>query len=118
MRRCFLLLLIFVSYQTVLAQAPIIDNVTPIATYPGNRLVITGSGFSATPSQLRVWFDHVYGNIVSSTENSITVDVPNQARLANIQVINLSNGLSVKSPLKFVPSYGGTNFGPTNLAVG
>src|SRR6478736_9812923 len=118
MKCCFTILFIFLSSCIVLGQAPIINNVTPVSTYPGNRLVITGSGFSSTPSQLRVWFDHVYGNIVASTNYSITVDVPNQARLANVQVINLSNGLSVKSPLKFVPIYGGANFDPTKLSVG
>jgi len=103
----FLFLSLFVS-QVVVGQVPIINKVTPIATYPQNKIVITGSGFHASASQLQVWFDQVKGTINASSEFSIEVTVPPQARLSNIEVINLASGLSSKTLQKFVPEYSGT----------
>lgn len=99
------------------AQAPVINSITPLSTYPSNNILITGSGFSSTPTQLQVWFDGIPGSIVTSTDFSIEVTTPPQARLNNVQVLNLVSGLSSKSTLKFFPSYSGTDFDLTKLAT-
>jgi gliding motility-associated-like protein len=114
MKQVLILLLVILSWMC-LAQVPIINEITPVSTYPTNRILIKGSGFVNTPNPLRVWFDQVAGNVVSSSEFSVVVDVPN-GRLANVQVTN-GNGLSAKSPLKFTPSYGGTDFDPAKLGT-
>src|SRR5579859_1839384 len=98
-------------------QAPVITSIDPANAGPQQSIVITGSGFSATPSQLNVWFDHVKGNIISSSAFSILVQVPPQARLSNIEVENLTNNLSAKSPLKFLPSFGGASFDVTKIST-
>ncbi len=96
--------------SVVLAQPPVISSVTPANTYPTNQVIINGSGFSATSSQLQVWFNQVKGNIVSSSEFSITVTVPASASFGVVEVINLTTRLSAKSSFKFSPYYSGTTF--------
>ncbi|HTH58440.1 MAG TPA: FG-GAP-like repeat-containing protein, partial [Cyclobacteriaceae bacterium] len=90
-----------------LAQAPVINNVQPLTTGPSQKIVITGSGFSATPASNTVWFDHVKGTVTAATAYSLEVQVPIQARFSNVEVI--VNNLSVKSNMKFFPSYGGVS---------
>lgn len=89
------------------AQAPVIYNVQPVSAGPTQKVVITGSGFSATPASNTVWFDHVKGTVTASTAYSLEVQVPIQARFSNVEVI--VNNLSVKSSMKFFPSYGGVS---------
>lgn len=73
-------------------------------------MVISGSGFSATSSDLDVWFDNVRGTITSSSDFSIEVSVPASAKSGNIEVINKSSKLSAKSSFKFDPYYNGEAF--------
>ncbi|MBL7852380.1 MAG: VCBS repeat-containing protein [Cyclobacteriaceae bacterium] len=115
MRR-YLYLLLLILPVAGYAQTPVINSVTPIATYAGDALLITGSGFSTNPAQLKVLFDHVAGTIISSSALSIEVTVPPQARLANVEVINLVSGLSGKSLLKVVPTYNGEDFVATAIS--
>ena len=93
---------------TSFGQAPIINNIQPSSTHPGNALLITGSGFNSSTTQMQVWFDQVKGTITAASEFSIEVIVPAQARMSNVEVINLTSGLSAKSLIKFVPFYSGT----------
>jgi gliding motility-associated-like protein len=101
----------------VFSQIPQIQKVEPLSTYPNKRILISGSGFSNTSSQLQVWFDQVKGNIITSSIYNIEVDVPPNARLSNIEVINLASGLAAKSNLKFMPSFSGELFNATKFAA-
>jgi len=95
------------------AQAPVINNVQPIYSGPAQKIVIAGSGFSTTPANNTVWFDHVRGTVTAATAYSLEVQVPNQARYSNVEVI--VGNLSAKSPMKFAPSYGGISLDATKL---
>jgi hypothetical protein len=99
----------------VFSQIPQIQKVEPLSTYPNKRILISGSGFTSTSSQLQVWFDQVKGNIITSSTYNIEVDVPSNARLSNIEVINLTSGLAAKSDLKFMPSFSGELFDATKF---
>lgn len=110
-------LLAFVIGTSGFAQTPVINSITPVATYPGNTVLITGSGFSANPAQLKVWFDGVQGSIITSSTLSIEVSMPPQARLGNVTVLNTVSGLSGKSPLKAVPTFGGGDFDATAITA-
>lgn len=99
------------------AQVPQIQKIEPASTFPNNRILISGTGFSSAPAQLQVWFDQVKGTIVASSATAIEVDVPAQARLQNIEVINLLSGLSAKSFLKFTPSFSGDLFDPAKFTI-
>ncbi len=115
MKGLFLTLVCIICATTVKAQRPVIVNVDPLRTYPLDTILITGSGFSINATSLQVWFDHVQGSVVTSTEFSITVAVPAQAKYHNIEVLNLTTRLSTKSPLKFLSSFSGTFFDPTKF---
>ncbi|MFZ6010317.1 MAG: FG-GAP-like repeat-containing protein [Bacteroidota bacterium] len=90
------------------AQTPQIQKVEVLSTYPENRILISGSGF--TVGQMQVSFDQINGNITSASPYALEITVPAQARLQNVEVINLSSRLSAKSPLKFMPSFSGEPF--------
>jgi gliding motility-associated-like protein len=82
-----------------------------------DTLIINGSGFSASPASLQVWFGPVTGTIVSSTNNLIEVVVPAQATTANVEVLNLTTKLSTKSNAKFAPYFSGNTFDATKLGT-
>lgn len=107
--KVYSILFCLLIHATVSAQQPVIVNVDPLRTYPLDTILITGSGFGAAAS-LQVWFDHVKGRIVSATEFSVGVAVPAQGKYQNVEVINLGNQRSAKSPLKFLPFFSGTAF--------
>ncbi|HQQ97535.1 MAG TPA: IPT/TIG domain-containing protein, partial [Cyclobacteriaceae bacterium] len=88
------------------SQAPLIQTISPVNTGPQGRVLISGSGFSASPSDLIVLFGNSRGTIASSTNFSIQVDPPPQARMTNIEVINVVSGLSGKSSAKFNEAFG------------
>jgi gliding motility-associated-like protein len=115
MKYLFIVFICLAGFCTVKAQQPVIANIEPLSTYPLDTVLITGSGFSATSASLQVWFDHVEGSIVRSSEFSILVAVPAQAKYQNVEVINLSTRLSAKSPLKFLSSFSGTTFDPAKF---
>src|SRR5258706_15665139 len=116
MKNYLISLLLLISWKA-LAQAPVINNIAPLNAAPTQNVVITGSGFSATKTNLNVWFDHVKGTIVKSSPFSIEVQVPAQARFSNVEVLNLTNNLSGKSQLKFLPSFGGSSFDATKVST-
>lgn len=99
------------------SQIPTITKIELANTFPKNKIIVTGSGFGTNPAQLLVWFDQVKGTIISSTEFSIEVEVPAQARLSNVTVINLSTRLIAQSKVKFMPSFSGEGFEVANLAA-
>jgi gliding motility-associated-like protein len=100
-----------------LAQRPAITSVELVNTYPQENILIVGSGFGNSAASLQVWFGQVKGAIIRASDFSIEVTVPPQARLENVEVINLTSRLSAKSPLKFMPTYSGEGFDPTKLAA-
>ncbi|HEY8937967.1 MAG TPA: FG-GAP-like repeat-containing protein, partial [Cyclobacteriaceae bacterium] len=113
----FLFALLLHGSIAIYAQVPQIQKVELINTYPGNRVLISGSGFTSTSAQLQVWFGSVKGTIATSSDYAIEVDVPAQAKLAEVEVINLTSHLSAKSRLKFMPSFGGEPFDGTKFTA-
>src|SRR6188768_3117559 len=113
----YLLVILLLAAHTVVAQAPVIQNIEPVFSFPKSKVVISGSGFSSTPSQLQVWFGNVKGTIIASSDFSIEVEVPAQARLSNITVVNLSTRLSGRSGKKYMPVFNGEGFDPAKLTA-
>ncbi len=110
-------LLLLLCGMAAFAQVPKIRKVELINAYPGNRILISGSGFSNTSTQLLVWFGSVKGTIATSSDYAIEVNVPAQAKLTEVEVINLSSRLSAKSRLKFMSSFGGEPFDGTKFTT-
>src|SRR5688500_18306 len=88
----------------IFGQAPVIQNVEPLTASPNDTIVITGSGFNATPANMEVWFGPVKGAVISASEFAVEVHVPNQASMRSVEVVNKVTRLSAKAPLKFMPS--------------
>ncbi|GCC53029.1 PKD domain-containing protein [Chryseotalea sanaruensis] len=107
--------IVLVFATSAYAQIPVISSVEPGQDFPGNTVIITGSGFGNNAASLRVFFDHVQGAIVSASDVAIEVTVPPQARYENIEVINVTTRLSAKSRLKFLPSFNGAAFDPSKF---
>src|SRR5688572_25789106 len=109
MRTLVFSILLFFAVKSY-GQAPIVQKIDPVATFPNDTLTISGNGFNDDPANLEVWFDNVEGEIIESTVYSIKVVVPMQARASNVEVINKLSKLSGKSDQKFTPNYEGTSF--------
>jgi len=108
---CFILIAKHAS-----AQVPIVQKIEPLRTFPGDTIVISGSGFHDDKTNLEVWFDNVSGEIVKSSIYGIEVIVPFQARACNIEVVNKISRLSGKSLTKFTPNFNGATFSTANFS--
>ena len=116
MKPHFILTIILGFPLLLFGQAPVIQNVEPLNASPNDTIVITGSGFNSTPANLDVWFGPVKGTVISSSEFAIEVKVPDQATLRSVEVLNKVSRLSVKAPLKFMPSLLTQAFAATQFA--
>jgi Concanavalin A-like lectin/glucanases superfamily/IPT/TIG domain len=79
---------------------PTITSFTPTTGAEGTTVTITGTNFSATPSQNNVKFGSVQAAVSSSTATSITTTVPDGATTGNISVT--VNNLTATSTTSFV----------------
>ena len=116
MKKVVIILLTLVSSYLSIAQSITIDNISKKTTFSGDKLVISGSGFDANSSNLKVTFGAVGSNIISSTLYQIEVRVPKGATYDNIIVHNLSTGLSAASNALFLLAYGGRSFDPNKMS--
>lgn len=114
-RLLFHIFLAGLFHNMAFAQVPIITSFEKVNDYPFAAIRINGSGFSANSAQLQVWFGHVKGQIISSTETAIGVRVPAEARVSVIEVINLTTKLSARSVKKFIPTFSGVQPFTTNF---
>ncbi len=115
--RIFFAILFYFFARVAVAQTPVITSVEPLLGYPSNTILITGSGFGNNSANLQVWFDQVKGSVISANDLSIEASIPPQARLHNVEVINLTTNLSAKSPLKFTPVFSGQGFVTSKLTA-
>ncbi|GAA3919554.1 hypothetical protein GCM10022209_10500 [Chitinophaga oryziterrae] len=99
---------------------PVIQTVSPSAGVIGTTVTITGSGFSATPSQNNVFFGTVPAQLQSVSSVQIVCTVPVGASLGTIQVLNKDNGLSGESSSTFNVSFADSteNFTPNSFTEG
>lgn len=116
-RKHFLICLLLGLTITGYSQVPVIQKIERTASFNKSTVIISGSGFSTNSAQLQVWFDHVKGIIKASSEFSIEVEVPPQAKLDNIRVVNLISKLSAQSGAKFMPVFSGEGFDASKLAA-
>lgn len=117
MRKLLAIICLFIGIGEIYAQQPVVANIDPVRGYPSSRLVITGSGFGTSSTDLVVWFGSVQATITNVVDDMIQVEVPAQASAANITVINVSSGLASQSDEKFYPVYSGDNFDPAKTST-
>jgi gliding motility-associated-like protein len=104
MKPLFILAFVISLAGSVLAQAPVIQNVDPLYANPNDTIIITGSGFNTTPFNNDVWFGPVKGTVTASSEFALEVKMPPQGALRTVEVLNRVTRLSAKSNAKITPS--------------
>lgn len=97
------LLVVLKSY----AQQPVISSVSQIRGFSGQRIEISGSGFSTSPANLIVRFGAMEGIVLSATNNFIEAQVPIGATLSSIAVTHISSNLTGYSGKDFFPTFSG-----------
>ncbi len=113
MRKTFYFILCFVAIVFNLnAQVPVINNLSVGNGTVNQKIIISGNNFPVNTADLKVFFGSVSGNIISTSTNSIEVEVPAGTTTDNVLVVNTSNGLSGSSNGQFFLSYSGNNFNP------
>ena len=110
-------ILLVASLNVGLGQAPVINTISSQVMYPGDKLVITGAGFSSDKTKMKVVFGSVAGTVLSSSAFSLEVQVPPSARVSNVEIINLESGLSVRSTTRFAPYFSGSGFSASAFAT-
>lgn len=116
MKPAFILAVIIALPGWAGAQGPVIQNVEPLIAAPNDTVVITGSGFNNTAANLDVWFGPVKGRVISSSEFAVEAQVPPQAALRSVEVVNHATRLSAKAPLRFMPSLQTETFNVSKFA--
>ena len=100
-------LLVSLSLSLMAQQRPFINSIDRLSGTVGETITLTGSGFSANPADLKVFFGAGEGTIVSSTTTQIKVTVPGTATYDPITVVNTATLLSGSSSELFTMSYDG-----------
>ncbi|MEL7146730.1 MAG: FG-GAP-like repeat-containing protein, partial [Bacteroidota bacterium] len=93
-----------------MAQDAFISSLDRTSASMNEVITINGKGFGSNPANLRVFFGGALATIVSVQETIIEAQVPANATYDHVSVINLSTGLHVTSPEKFLLSYSGEDF--------
>ncbi len=109
----FLLTFIWAFALKATSQVPDILNVDKVSGTYGELVTITGTGFSATKSDLIVYFGAAKGLILNSTEYIIEVLAPAGTTYASISVTNLKSKLTGYSKNYFNLAFKGKTFNET-----
>jgi gliding motility-associated-like protein len=99
---CFFLAILF--SQKAFGQ-PTISSISPTNAAVGATLTITGTSFDASPANNAVFFGPVKATVTAATVTSLTVTVPSGAAYGQINVINVTTGLSAISSQFFTPVF-------------
>ena len=90
MKQSLLFLFLFISLQNIYA-IPVITSFSPTSGPIGTSVIITGTGFSATPTSNTVFFGATKANVTAASTSQLTVTVPIGAtyQLITVMVSNL-----------------------------
>ena len=89
------------------AQEVSIANLSSAKGFFGDKIEISGSGFSTTAANMEVWFGAAKGTVVESRENILIATVPSGATTSTVTVLNKTNNLSASSSQIFFPVFNG-----------
>ncbi|WLQ45627.1 RHS repeat-associated core domain-containing protein (plasmid) [Streptomyces laculatispora] len=83
---------------TLASSGPVVSKMEPTSGAPGSQVVLSGSGFSLTPTDNVVRFNGgIVGEFVASTATSLTVKVPEGATSGHVQVESVGGVTTVPS---------------------
>lgn len=95
------------------AQQPVITSVAPAQGNPGASVLISGSGFNATPANNIVYFGATKATVVSSGATTLSATVPTGATHMPVSVTNNASALTGSSASLFLPTYNNSTYDPT-----
>lgn len=104
------------TYSFFAAAKPTIFNIETTKALVGSEILIRGNNFSSIPSENIVHFGATRGQVLASSQEYLTVQVPVGASLGSITYTNAGSGLSTISAQEFVPIIN-VDFGPDNLEL-
>ena len=90
----------------LLLFTPTISSFSPTSGPIGAYVIITGTNFSTTAANNKVWFGAVQATVTSATETDMTVTVPTGATYQPISVT--VNGLTAYSSAPFIVTFPGS----------
>lgn len=111
MRKYLIIAFFILITLPVIAQQPVISNISKLQGVHTQQIEISGSGFNTNPANLVVRFGSMTGTIVSATQNFIEVIIPKGSTLSSISVTNKSSGLTGYSPQQFLQVFPGETNG-------
>jgi len=82
-----------------------ISSFNPIAAKAGESITITGSGFSNTASNNKVFFGSINATVTAASSTSLTVTVPVGVTTDKISVTNTATNLATVSNATFLARY-------------
>ncbi|XOV95311.1 MAG: FG-GAP-like repeat-containing protein [Bacteroidota bacterium] len=88
-------------------QRPFINSLDKTSAAVGETITITGSGFSSTPANNKVFFGAGEATVTSATTTQLKVSVPANATYDPVSVLNTTTKLIGYSSELFLLSYGG-----------
>lgn len=93
-----------------MAQPVVVSTVAPAQANPGAAVIITGSGFEATPANNIVYFGATKAAVTAASATSLTVTVPLGATCRPVSVNNTTTGTIGYSSNPFLPTYDNSLF--------
>lgn len=117
MKKYLITTLVLLTALASYAQQPVISSISTISGFNGQRIEISGSGFSATPTSLIVRFGAMNGTVLSSTVNFIEVQVPIGATLSSISVTHKTSNLTGYSGTDFYLTFPGETTDAISVAT-
>ena len=89
------------ALATLARAQPVITSFSPESGPPGTPVTLVGTGFNANAESNVVFFGPTKGNVLSATNNTLTVEVPYGATYRSMGVLDLSTNLSGYSMVPF-----------------
>ena len=84
---------------------PTLISFSPAKAAPGSAISLSGSGFSANPSNNVVWIGATKATVTSSTANAISTTVPIGASTDYIRILNKETQLAIQSNNFFISTF-------------
>ena len=117
MKKYFIAIIIILGALSSYAQQPVISSISTIRGFDGDRIEISGSGFSANPANLIIRFGAMNGTILTSTNNFIEALVPIGTTLSSISVTHKTSNLTGYSGKDFYLTFSGETTDAISVAT-
>lgn len=117
MKKYLIAIIIVLGALSSFAQQPVISSISTIRGFNGQRIEISGSGFSSNPANLIIRFGAMNGTILTSTDNFIEALVPIGTTLSSISITHKASNLTGNSGKDFYLTFSGETTDAISVAT-